>query len=410
MLQREEFVNKIDTHKPIILGLFLGSQILGHAIGNIGLFLILSLFFFTVIIKKKISIDKLLLPLLFYFLWGLVSVFWTTSIPDTLSGVGKTIGLLIIPLFLSQQSKITNRDIKKIFDIFSYCLLIYFFIALVKACLLYFHEYDTSPFFYHNLVSLFKNNAIYISLFVGICLLVKLNLSGKNNFDKGVIFLLSVFLILLASKNLIISTGILLIFSKIYTNFKNGISFKNTIVTGLITIGFTLTLIVFDNPIKQRFLDETSLNIDNVMTQDDFTDFEFNGSNLRVFQWRVVYEMVENNQLGFLGLGLNNVNYLTEQYFNYYNVYKGYMPVNFHNQYLQTFGELGIIGCFLLFSTFLFLFRKSFTDKNVIILVIGVLIVLSFFTESYLSRQKGILLFTTCYSILIRYSNGLRIK
>src|SRR5690554_3811513 len=210
MLQRETFVNKIDTHKPVILGLFLGSQILGHAIGNIALSLLLSLFFFTVIIKKKIIIDKLLLPVLFYFLWGLVSVFWTTSVPDTLSGVGKTMGLLVIPLFLSQQSKITDKDIKKIFDIFSYCLLIYFLIALVRACLMYFHEYDTSHFFYHNLVSLFKNNAIYISLFVGICLLVKINISDKNNLNRITILLLSVFLVLLASKNLIISTGILL--------------------------------------------------------------------------------------------------------------------------------------------------------------------------------------------------------
>lgn len=403
MLQREAFANKIDTHKPIILGLFLSSQILGHAVGNIALFLLLSLFLFTVISEKKISLDKFLFPILLYFLWGLVSVFWTTSVSDTLSGVGKTIGLLVIPLFLSQQSKITSQDLKKTFDIFSYSLLIYFLILLVRACFLYSQDYNTTYFFYHNLVSLFKNNAIYISLFVGICLLVKINLPNKNNFDKMVIFLLSVFLVLLASKNLIISTGILLVFSKIRMKFKNEISFKNTIVPILIITVFALTLIVFNNPIKQRFLDETSLNIGYVMTQDDFSDFEFNGSNLRIFQWRVVYEMVDSNQLGFLGLGLNNVDYLTEQYFSYYNVYQGYMPMNFHNQYLQTFGELGVIGSLLLFSIFLFLFRKSFTDKNIIILVIGVLIVFSFFTESYLSRQKGILLFSTCYSLLMRY-------
>jgi len=410
MLQRETFVNKIDTHKSIILGLFLGSQILGHAIGNIALSLLLSLFFFTVIVKKKITIDKLLLPVLLYFLWGLVSVFWTTSVPDTSSGVGKTIGLLVIPLILSQLSKITDKDIKKIFDIFSYCLLIYFLIALVRACLLYSHEYDTSHFFYHNLVSLFKNNAIYISLFVGICLLVKVNLSDKNNLNKITILLLSVFLVLLASKNLIISTAILLIFSKILMALKNGSLSKNIVVSFLIVASFAFILVFFENPIKQRFLEEASLNIDNVLIQDDFSDFVFNGSNLRIFQWRIVHEMIENDQLGFLGLGLNNVNYLTEQYFNYYNVYQGYMPVNFHNQYLQTFGELGVIGCILLFSTFLFLLRKSFTDKNVIILVVCLLIAFSFFTESYLSRQKGILLFATCYSLLIRYCNGLKIK
>src|SRR5690606_32818127 len=121
------------------------------------------------------------------------------------------------------------------------------------------------------------------------------------------------FLILLASKNLIISTGVLVIFSKILKGLKKDVLLKNSIVPILITTGFVFTLVFFENPIKQRFLEETSLNIDSVLRQDDFSNFVFNGSSLRIFQWRIVHEMIENDQLGFLGLGLNNVNYLTEQ-------------------------------------------------------------------------------------------------
>lgn len=401
MLRGETFTNKIDNYKPIILGLFLSTQILEHAIGNIALSILGALSLFGFVVKKKINIDKSLLPILLYFLWGVVSILWTTSVSDTLSGIGKTIALLVIPLFVSQQSKITTSDLRKIFDIFAWSLIIYFAISLARALWFYSENYEISYFFYHDLVSLFKNNAIYISLFTSICLLVKINLPEKNNLDRIMILLLSVFLVLLASKNLIISTLTLVVISKVLFKSEIEISTKRTIIPLVVALSIALVIVFFENPVKQRFLDESSPNVESVWTQDDFSDFHFNGSNLRLFQWRVVYEMIENNQIGFLGLGLDNSHYLTKQYFSYYNVYKGYMPVNFHNQYLQTFGELGIIGLLLLLSLFFFLFRKSFNDKNILILVAGLLIFLSFFTESYLCRQKSIMLFSTLISIFL---------
>ncbi|GEM53442.1 hypothetical protein EB1_32320 [Empedobacter brevis NBRC 14943 = ATCC 43319] len=110
--------------------------------------------------------------------------------------------------------------------------------------------------------------------------------------------------------------------------------------------------------------------------------------------------MINNNQLGFLGTGLGNIDYLTEQYFHYYNLYKGYFAMNFHNQYLQTFGELGVVGLFILLFIFVFSIYKSIKTNNIFLFTVAIILILAFFTESYLNRQKGLIVFTSIICLL----------
>lgn len=402
MLRGEKLIEKIDENKPVIWGVFLSTQILGHAIGSISLAILSALFLLTVMVRKKIILKKYFFPLLVYFLWGVLSLLWTTYPPNTLSGIGSTIAFLLIPMVVSQQSNFTSGDLKKTVNIFSIALIIYFFVSLIKSFFLYLEDADINHFFYHDLVSIFRNSAIYISLFTGICILIKINLPNKTVFDKIIIVILSIFLLLLASKNLIISTVFLSVFSFVFFMRKRR-SLKSGLIISSIVLLIAVCFMVFDNPVKQRFVDETTTNIEEVWQREDFSDFAYNGSNLRLFQWRVVSEMIENGQINMLGLGLNNINYLTDQYFHYYNLYEGYMLVNFHNQYLQTLGELGFIGLVILILTLFYLLYKAIKSKNKFLFLFTVLMLLCFLTESYFCRQKGVLFFSVFYSILLSY-------
>ena len=116
-------------------------------------------------------------------------------------------------------------------------------------------------------------------------------------------------------------------------------------------------------------------------------------------------EMITNNQIGILGLGLHNVDYLLDQYFSYYNLYKGYFQINFHNQYLQTIGEIGFIGFVLLLSIFIYAIYNAIKSGNRYKVLFVLLFLASFFTESFLSRQKGVFLFATIYSLLFIHKN-----
>ncbi|MGE4347946.1 MAG: O-antigen ligase family protein [Flavobacteriaceae bacterium] len=405
MFRGAKIIEKADENKSLIWGLFLSSQILGHAIGNIFLVVLTVLFIITVVVNRKIVFKKSLLPLLVLFFWGAMSVLWTTNLSETLSGIGIAIGLFAIPLIISQQSDFTLKELQKTIGVFSIFLAIYFFVSLCKSAFLFFGDGQTHHFFYHNLVTLFSNNAIYISLFTSICIVIKINAPNKTLFDWIIISALILFLLLLASKNLLISTFLLLGLSFVFFKKQKNIPSKSVWATFGIVLLTLISFFVFDNPVKQRFLDETDIKIEEVWNRQDFSDFEFNGTNLRIFQWRIASEMIENDQIDFLGMGLSNVNYLTEQYFNYYNVYQGYMPVNFHNQYLQTFGELGFVGLGILVFIFFLSVYKALKSKNKFLFLITLLFAICFLTESYLNRQKGIMFFSAIYSLWHCYQN-----
>jgi O-antigen ligase len=180
---------------------------------------------------------------------------------------------------------------------------------------------------------------------------------------------------------------------------------------GFYIILFTISLVILfltisNNPIKERFLNELNFNLNYIWHGQDFYNYTFSGFEIRFFQWRLMKEMIENNQMSIFGLGLNNVNYLLEQYFSYYNLYKGYFYINFHNQYLQTLGELGYVGLALLLNIFVGSIYSAFKNKNKYQMVFILLFMTAFFTESFLSRQKGVFLFAIIYSLVFALSSN----
>ncbi|WP_298222195.1 O-antigen ligase family protein [Flavobacterium sp.] len=334
-----------------------------------------------------------------YFLWGALSLCWTTDFSNTLKGISITSPLIIIPFLISQYPDFRADELKKTIKIFSLCLLAYLFLCSLNAGLLFLKDRHFSHFFYHDLVSVFDNNAIYISLAVATCILFSFNEPTKKKEDYLIMMLLGIFLLMLASKNLIATTFLLMVVSL----FKNKTTLKTGAIIASVLIGVVLLIMFSENPIKARFLRELNLNFDYVLSGQDFYDYKFSGLEVRIFQWRLLGEMMANHQLGILGLGLHNVDYLLDQYFSYYNLYKGYFQINFHNQFLQTFGEIGFIGLVLLLSIFIVAIYNAVKSGNQYKILLVILFLASFFTESFLSRQKGVFLFATIYSLLLMH-------
>lgn len=398
----EKILDFAETNKPILWGLFLSTIIFKHAVANIFLLILIVLFFVQLLQNRRIIMGKCFIPILIYFFWGVVSLFWTTDFSNTIKGIGITFPLLAIPILISQYATFGFDDLKKTIKTFSICLLSYFLICLIYAGLIFVEDRQMSHFFYHSLVSVFNNNAIYISLAVAICILFVFSLPNKKIGDYFLIGFLAIFLLVLASKNIIITTFFLIVISLLRSK-------KNVKIYIIISavIGVIIPLLIFlDNPIKQRFLAELHLNINQILTGQDFFDYKFSGLEVRIFQWRLMGEMIVNNQIGILGLGLHNVNYLLDQYFSYYNLYKGYFHINFHNQYLQTLGEIGFVGLALLLGVFAKIIFESLKHKNSYKILWVLLFMSSFLTESFLSRQKGVFLFATAFSLLFMHKKS----
>jgi hypothetical protein len=67
--------------------------------------------------------------------------------------------------------------------------------------------------------------------------------------------------------------------------------------------------------------------------------------------------------------------------------------VNAHNQYLEYFGAIGFIGGSYFIYVMLYFIKKAFIKKNKILLIFILVMLVSFFTESWLYRHKGIVFF-----------------
>lgn len=404
MPKNEQIIIYIEKHKGIIYGLGLSSLIFNFVIGNIFLILLALVALFIIYGKKRFLFNNNFFPIIILFLWGSLSILWSTQPERTFSGIILTLPFLIIPILTSQFNSFDNNNLIKVFRIFGLSLVLYFLVGITKALIIFISEKKYNFFYYHDLVSIFNNNAIYISLFVSTCLLFLINIKNKQKTDYFLITLLSFNLILLSSKNIIFTTFFLLLIQslmKIKKRNKLGIAF-------VIFLSLLSLFLIIDIPIKQRFITDMQMNLDKIWNGKDFYDYPITGLEVRIFQWRVFVEMVQNNQIDFLGLGLHNINYLIQQYFNYYNLYKGYFFINFHNQYLQTLGETGIIGLFILLYIFIKKIHLYFKEQKTAQFFIFILIAVSFITESFLVRQKGIVFFVLIFCLFTSYKKEVK--
>ena len=98
-----------------------------------------------------------------------------------------------------------------------------------------------------------------------------------------------------------------------------------------------------------------NLSIKEAWSNERFTpnDF-FPGTAFRVYQARLFFEFLKEENIFWTGFGLNASYKKLEEKADYYNVFQGtdkiegYQKKNFHNQYFQVFAELGIFGIIIL--------------------------------------------------------------
>lgn len=371
------------------------SLIFGYAISNIFIILLVLTGIYYIIKNKKYVLHKYQIPILLLFIYQVTTLLWSINKKSTIHHLQLELPILLLPIFVSQFPKLDRNDIYKIIRWFSIGLIIYFLACLSNAFFIYQKTYNIEVFFYHPLVSLFNNHAIYISLYCSFCILGLINIKKPNVFDLLLICLLFLFLLLLASKNIIISVFII----QIIIFFSNKKFWGIKFIALLIFFISGWFLFLYDNPIRERFLEELNyLDFSQVLFSKDFQDYHWTGTNLRVFQLRLGYEILEQYHKWIEGLGLGASQGILDICYKKYHC-EQYYSYNFHNQYMQTLVESGLLGLLLLISLILYCFYISIKNKNLFIFIFISLICLLFITEVVFFRQKGVIFFSLGYTI-----------
>lgn len=385
---------------------------------------IIVLFFLTSLrsfkLKKEVNYSILLL-IIFYLLMAF-SWFWSVDKSLTLKALSKEIPLLTIPLcfLLIKDNLIFNLN--KILKYYSYSIVFLTFYFLAKAFYNYLFNREIDVFLFHNLVSK-ELNAVHFSVFVSLAFFYFSTKELKKIKDYLFAFFLLIFLFLLSSKNIILSTFILAtIYFFYFSKSANKMRLRNIFLLGF----FILSLISF-NLIKERLIFEFKIKADssightvinkkdvgsNVISMKEAwcnerfnqTDY-FSGSSFRVYQTRLFCEFLNEENIFWTGFGLNASYNKIEKKGVYYNVFQGnneiegYQKKNFHNQYIQTFAELGIIGFILLVLILFTNLKKAIINKDFMHIAFAILMISLFLTESFLWRQRGVVFFTVFYCL-----------
>lgn len=361
-------------------------------------------------------LKSLLFPILFFFLM-LASLLWTRDFEKSLFGIQKQLPLVVFPLLFIFLPSFTQKTRNVIFKSYSFSMALFAIYYLANAVLKYFEKNDTSFFFHMELVPI-DPGVIYMSVFASFALFYFIQIKKRNNIENIGLNILIIFIFLLSSKSIITIDFIIIVcYYSFFTNIP-----KTTKLTTITTVGLFLFLsIFFVKEVKERFMVEyQTAFVDNTLNssqnkqiktihtvsleeawknktfnQDDF----FPGTALRVYQFRIFTEMLKEQNIFFNGFGLEASQKQIENKAKQYNLFYDYKNYNFHNQYVQTFAEIGILGFITLLVILFVNLQNAWKRKDFLHIAFAITMIMLFLSESFFCRQRGIVFFILLFCL-----------
>jgi O-antigen ligase len=370
--------------------------------------------------KKRIFYftKEMIFPILL-FVWMAISCVWSIDFLESLHALPKESSLLLLP-FVCALIFYQNKEL--LIKFYSTSISLYAIFFLLRSIFRFFIENNNAVFFGHELVT--KDlNAIHFSAFVSVAFFYFLTKANKVTKDYLQLILLVLFLLLLNSKSIILTDIVLIgLYFFFYSKSANKMRLRNIVL--LVSLLFSF---VFFNKIRDKIEFEFQLHKENnightvipkeivgekiismkeAWENDKFeqSDF-FSGASFRVYQLRMFLEIMKEENVLLQGLGLNASYKKLEEKGIKYNVFQGnettegYQKKNFHNQYIQIFAELGLIGFVLLILTLFLNLKNAVNNKDFIHIAFAILMISLFLTESFLWRQRGVVFFTAFYCL-----------
>lgn len=316
-----------------------------------------------------------------------LSLFYSENLKDGYFSMEKRLPYFVFPLVLGTIPTLSAGEIKSILKwslgVCVFAILFYLAMALNS----YFLTDDTNVFFWMNLSNRYEFHPSYFSIFILLNLFfIFLDFNTSNRKTRlwygAMAALMSVMIILLSSK-----LHIILLFFAI-------IAFCVIMIKKVTyrIIFSTLMFIAFAFVFQIKTVSDRFNHINSLAYKLNDPVKKFNELTIRFALIECSWDIIKNHIL--LGVGVGDTNdELMKTYYKYDYKFGYGDKQNPHNQYLSILIPTGFFGGFLFLVSLATLIYFSIINKNYLNLLLVCVFLISFLVESYLERQKGIVLF-----------------
>ncbi|MDC0007148.1 O-antigen ligase family protein [Winogradskyella sp.] len=324
-----------------------------------------------------------------YFLLVLISLIYTNNLDRGIGYLTTTMPFIILPLIFS-TIKIERSELKQLFKGYIIWLFILILFSELTIIINILNNGDS-------LFLLFRKDYSYITLgeVIGIhppymvllmsfpifYIIEKFEKTGINKYLQIFILLVFFFYIIHLSSRLPMVSVLSISFLLIYKKLNQKIGIIKSIIS-LIAILILTSLILYNiRSTRYRFQELFGMQYAN--------GIYIKSAPLKIFQWTA--GLKANNNL-IVGNGMGDANNdITKSNYNE-GLYKFVeLKYNAHNQYIQTFVGIGILGVLcLFFILYYFLVSNSSSYLSLTSKAFFVYLLVVFLTESYLERHHGL--------------------
>lgn len=332
-----------------------------------------------------------------FFIIHAVSIGYSSNKTSAWSGFELKSSFLIFPLFfpvILNNGKIKTRRLLE----FSYLsAIISFIVCLGRASYLFVKD----PQLYHFFSSDFSFivHPSYLAVMLNILLMVVIYRLVKSDMASKkiwiVISILTLYIVLAASK-----IGLVLLFLNVIMGIvmfaikRNKVKISILFFT-LVMVGTILTIMYvpvinskYHDAIKETFQKDYSIPTDDL-----------HSTAQRIVSWKATYQLINENIWKGVGMG-DLKDELTKKHHENGFIVMEEKHLDSHQQFMQTWATVGVLGFAMLICLFLFIFYDAIKQKSYILFMFGLTFFLFGLTESMFETQAGVLGFLTFFYLL----------
>ena len=374
-------------------------------------------------LRNNLNTPSLLLMILLYALY-LVGMLYTSNAKVGHETIETKMSFLIFPFVFSSYAHLCKINLSKYLKFFIYGTILnalicfswaaYRFLKPVYVELYgipydlgasYFYYADLSVFLHPSYISMYSVFALIAIVHLINCGDLKLNLKWG-----GAIFLLVLFVLLLSSKAGWIGLFLFVLY------FFRWLIIKKRIVLALIMLSLSIGLFTFLNVYNTpRFstrlpqLSAITETIKGSNGENKKVTTSTDGSGSRVLVWKAGLEIIKENL--WIGAGTGDAkDKMMEKYKEKGMISEYENKLNSHNQFLNTFIALGILGFTVLLLCFIVPFYFSIKEKTFLFAAFAIITGFNFSVESMLETQAGVIFYAFFYALLCYNFSNLNLK